>query len=81
MTGGGRGYCALKLPESGEAPYGYAGLQGTPVRLESSAPQPTLWTRFTRWLRPGTGPMSLLGRRRGRGRGAGRGRGRRLGMW
>jgi len=79
MTGGGSGYCALKLPESGETPYGYAGLQGTPVRLESSALQPTLWTRFRRWLRPATRPVSLQGR--GRERGAGRGRGRRRRQW
>ncbi|MFP3897441.1 MAG: DUF5320 domain-containing protein [Anaerolineales bacterium] len=34
MTGRGEGYCAMVLrsPECGETPYGYAGLQGTPVR-------------------------------------------------
>jgi len=35
MTGRGEGYCALVLPspEEKSAPYGYAGLQGAPVRL------------------------------------------------
>jgi hypothetical protein len=34
MTGRGEGHCALVLPsEEGRAPYGYAGLQGTPVVL------------------------------------------------
>ncbi|MGM0401560.1 MAG: DUF5320 domain-containing protein [Chloroflexota bacterium] len=34
MTGRGEGYCAIVLPSSrrGGTPYGYAGLQGTPVR-------------------------------------------------
>ena len=31
FTGGGRGYCAIAYPQSGR-PYGYAGLQGRPVR-------------------------------------------------
>ena len=74
MTGRGEGYCAMRIPDSGEAPYGYAGQQGTPVRLRAPAPWSTLWTRFARWLRPATplGPTSMRGR--GRGRGAGRGR-------
>ena len=35
FTGGGRGYCALRLPspESGETVSGYAGIQGTPVSV------------------------------------------------
>ena len=33
MTGRGEGYCAIKIPEPGEVPQGYAGLQGVPVRL------------------------------------------------
>jgi len=65
MTGRGEGYCAVKLPRPGETPEGYAGLQGTPVRL----------ARFTRWPRPTTWLGRAFGR--GRGRGAGRGRGRR----
>jgi len=79
MTGRGEGYCALSLPPSGQAPYGYAGLQGTPVRLGTPAARPALGGRFTRWLRPAT----RLGRAsgRGRGRGAGRGRGRGSARW
>jgi len=69
MTGRGEGYCALPLPESGQAPYGYAGLQGTPVR----------GTRFARWPRPVTWLGRVFGRGRGRGVGRG-GRGRR-GRW
>lgn len=64
MTGRSEGYCAVKIPESGQAPYGYAGLQGTPVRLGTPA---TLGARFARRPR--------LAMRRGRGRCAGRGRG------
>jgi hypothetical protein len=70
MTGRGEGYCAIRSPKPGEGADGYAGLQGTPVRLEA---------RTTRWL----GPVTRLGGafRRGRGRSAGRGRGRRSGRW
>jgi hypothetical protein len=68
MTGRGEGYCAIKLPESGEAPQGYARLQGTPIRLGA---------RFTRWLRP----ARRLGAAFRHGRSAGRGRGRRSGRW
>jgi hypothetical protein len=74
MTGRGEGYCAVKIPESGEEPYGYAGLQGTPVRFRAPAARPTLWTRCARWLRPANRSGSMFARRRGRGRGAGRGR-------
>jgi hypothetical protein len=74
MTGRGEGYCALVLPESGQAPYGYAGLQGTPVRLGAPGTRPMLGTRFTYWLRPAVRRGRAFGR--GRGRGAGRGRGR-----
>jgi hypothetical protein len=79
MTGRGEGYCAVKIPESGEEPYGYAGQQGTPVRLQASAARPPLWTRFARWLRPAMRPGSAFVR--GRGRGAGRGRGQQPGRW
>ncbi|HEC34279.1 MAG TPA: hypothetical protein ENI37_06130 [Chloroflexi bacterium] len=79
MTGRGEGYCALNLPQSGEAPYGYAGLQGTPVRLGAPTARPVLGGRFARWLRPATWPG--LAFRRGRGRGMGRGRGRRAARW
>jgi hypothetical protein len=79
ITGRSEGYCAVKIPESGQAPYGYAGLQGTPVRFKAPAPRPALGVRFARWLRPATWPGCAFGRARGRG--AGRGRGRRSGRW
>ena len=69
MTGRGEGYCAMVLPESGQAPYGYAGLQGVPVR----------GARFTRWPRMAMQRGRAFGR--GRGRGTGRGRGRRFARW
>lgn len=48
LSGGGRGYCAIVLPPAGseQAPYGYAGLQGSPVvmaaaeEVEPAAPAP-----------------------------------------
>jgi len=73
MTGRGEGYCAVEIPESGQAPYGYAGLQGTPVRPGA------LGARFARWMRPARRLGRAFGR--GRGRGTGRGRGRRFGQW
>jgi hypothetical protein len=79
MTGRGEGYCAVEMPESGDTPYGYAGLQGTPVRLRPPVTRPALGARFARWLRPATRLGRAFGR--GRGRGAGRGRGRRFGQW
>lgn len=79
MTGRGEGYCAVKIPESGEAPYGYAGLQGTPVSLGAPAPRPAPGVRLTRWLRPTVRGGRAFGRRRGRG--ADRGRGRRFARW
>ena len=75
MTGRGEGYCAVEIPESGESPYGYAGLQGMPVRLIVPATWPALGGRLARRMHPAT----RFGRRRGRG--AGRGRGRRFGRW
>ena len=71
MTGRGEGYCALTIPDAGQAPRGYAGLQGTPVRLGVSTTQPVPAPRFAGQLRP------ALRRGRGFGRGRGRGRGRR----
>jgi hypothetical protein len=67
MTGRGEGYCAIRIPKSGEQPYGYAGLQGTPV----GGPP------FARRLRPVARLRGAFRRRRGRG--ADRGRGRRFG--
>ena len=78
MTGRGEGYCAVKIPDSGELPYGYAGVQGTPMHLGAPVARPTLGARFARWLRP---PLRLgRGFGRGRGRGGRGGRGRR-GRW
>ncbi|MBL7065521.1 MAG: DUF5320 domain-containing protein [Anaerolineae bacterium] len=73
MTGRGEGHCALVLPSSGkeDAPYGYAGLQGTPVRLGTPALWPPVWRGVVGWL-----PMAMR-----LGRAFGRGRGRRRGRW
>jgi hypothetical protein len=57
MTGRGEGYCAVVLPERGRAPYGYAGLQGMPVRPEMVAARPGLGARLARWLRPYPAPV------------------------
>ncbi|MBN2007246.1 MAG: DUF5320 domain-containing protein [Anaerolineae bacterium] len=57
FTGRGEGYCAVSYPEDRE-PYGFAGLQGTPVR------RPRLLGLF----------RNIFGRGLGRGRGRGRGR-------
>jgi hypothetical protein len=77
MTGRGEGYCALVVPESGQAPYGYVGAQGTPVRLGPAAVRPTIGARFARWLRP----AARRGLGRGRGRSARRGQGQRSSRW
>jgi hypothetical protein len=63
MTGRGEGYCAVQLPEPGKPGYGYAGLQGAPVRLEAPPEGPAFLA-----MRQG---RSFLSRR---GRGARRGR-------
>jgi hypothetical protein len=70
MTGRGEGYCARVIPDSGQAAYGYAGLQDTPVHLGTPAARPTLGAPFARWLRPTARRGYRLGRsaRRGRGR-------------
>ena len=73
MSGRGEGHCALVLPspEETSASYGYAGLQGTPVRLGTPARLPPAWRRVVGWL-----PMAMrMGRAFGRGRGRRRGRG------
>jgi hypothetical protein len=65
MTGRGEGYCALVFPLAGEegTPYGYTGVQGTPVRLGTPA--------FGPYSAYGSYPSALgLGRPRwGMGRG------------
>jgi hypothetical protein len=71
MTGRGEGHCALVLPSPKEqaAPYGYAGLQGTPVTLAPPRARPAFWRRTAgrAW------PRSFRrGGRRGRGRGLSR---------
>jgi hypothetical protein len=76
MTGRGEGYCAMVLPPSGQAPYGYVGLEGTPVRLGVPAVRPAFRGRFAPRLRPAMRMYRAFGR--GRGRGGGRGRGRRF---
>ncbi len=76
MTGRGEGHCAIRIPESGQASQGYAGIQGKPVSLESPSAQPG--THF-RWPQAATWLGRAFGR--GRGRGAGRGSGRRSGRW
>jgi hypothetical protein len=76
LSGGGRGYCAIVVPPAGseQAPYGYAGLQGSPVIMdaaegvEPTAAAPTI-------PRPGPGPWGAHGGWRG-GRG-----GDRRGRW
>jgi len=79
MTGRGEGHCAIVLPESGQAPYGYAGLQGRPVGMSVPAARPALGARFPRWSFPVSWPWPAF--RRPRGRGAGRRRGRRFFRW
>jgi hypothetical protein len=67
MTGRGEGYCALVIPPagSGYAPYGFAGLQGTPVWLGRSAGYfAPCWATVGRpraWM----WPMGGCGRQRG----------------
>ncbi|NIV35992.1 MAG: hypothetical protein GWN58_43035 [Anaerolineae bacterium] len=73
MTGRGEGHCAVRLPdEPGQSAYGYAGLQGTPVRLERSGALPAQAVPFARtW----SGLTVRRGRAYGRGRVRGGGRG------
>jgi hypothetical protein len=70
MTGRGEGYCALVLPSpvEGSAPYGYAGLQGTPVYPGGpcALPRHPFAGRIGPAARPGR--AFRAGRRRGRGR-------------
>jgi hypothetical protein len=68
MTGRGEGYCAVAFPSpgTGRAPYGYAGLAGTPVQYPYRTP-PVPATRFAPFSAPRFGRG--LGRRRGRGGG------------
>ncbi len=78
LTGRGEGYCAIVLPQDGQAPYGYAGLQGRPVRMD----RPTALTRGGSLLpRRPIGLFRRLGRAFRHGRRAGRGRFGRFARW
>jgi hypothetical protein len=81
MTGRAEGFCALRIPDSGGAPDGYAGLQGTPVGPGTPAVWPEVRARFARWLRSARWPLDMsereFGRSRCRGAGLGRGQSRR----
>jgi hypothetical protein len=57
MTGRGEGYCALAYPRSGASPYGYAGLQGTPVHAHPVQARPVR----AHSVRPGPPPVARLG--------------------
>jgi hypothetical protein len=50
MTGRGEGYCVLRLPDTDQAPYGFAGIQGTPVSLRTPADRRTGDFWFHRWV-------------------------------
>jgi len=52
LSGRGEGYCAVRLPQPGQAVQGYIGLQGTPI---------------ARWLRSAVRCGRGFGRDRGRG--------------
>ncbi len=71
MTGRGGGYCAVQLPEPGKPGYGYAGLQGAPVRLDAPIARPAFRARVSR--------PSFLAMRQGRASRSRRGRGARRG--
>lgn len=76
LTGRAEGYCAMQLPDKpGQTASGYAGLQGTPVRMPYPAVRPALRARFARWIRPLSWPGRLFRPRRGFVRGRGRRRG------
>jgi len=68
FTGGGRGYCALRLPnpESGEAVSGYAGIQGTPVSVVPRPASQDAPTTFSPPLFPCLGRGRTGGWRGGR---------------
>ncbi len=77
MTGRGEGYCAIVLPESGQAPYGYAGIPGTPVDAAAAAPGVGTTLPYASQRRPKL--RSRLAFRRGRCHGWMRARGRGFG--
>ncbi len=64
FTGGGRGYCAMSMPRvPGVRPFGYAGLQGTPIGPAAR------WAPAPQWRGLGGGRRRALRGRGGRGRG------------
>lgn len=69
FTGGGRGYCAVTLPDErkpGALPFGFVGRQGTPVALAALLALAGLW-RCRRFARPwGARRLWGPGRRWGR---------------
>jgi hypothetical protein len=77
LTGRGEGYCAIAFPppDTGSAPYGYAGLAGRPVQLMPSLASARGRAYLTTVIPPSA--IGLRGRiRRGAGgRWAGRRRG------
>ena len=78
LTGRGEGYCAVRIPETGDDAYGVAGRNARPVRA------PLLlrpWRRMCSWFGLGLGRGLGRGSGRGMGIGRGRGRGRRSGRW
>ena len=77
ITGRGEGYCSVKIPDSARVPYGYAGLQGTPLRRDALSIPLAFGARFAQWLFPSLRSVRMFKR----GRGAGRRRGRRPGRW
>jgi hypothetical protein len=60
MTGRGQGYCILQLSDEDRPARGYAGLQGTPVRLDAPAARPG--RSMPAAMRPGR--LARRGRRR-----------------
>ena len=78
MTGRGEGYCAVAFPSpgTGRAPYGYAGLAGTPVQPALGPVEGTGYPYRTPPVPAAPFSAPRFGRGWGRRRGRGRGRGR-----
>jgi len=84
LSGRGEGYCAVRIPETGDGAYGVAGQNAGPVGARFLLGP---WWRMRSWFGRGlgrsTGSARGMGSGRGMrdGRGMGRGRGRRSGRW